>query len=310
MAKVEPVRKRKGMTLRMRATLAGLLFTAPWLVGITVFFLANIGQALWYSLNLVEIDRDAGGLMYTWVGMDNFHHVFREHGSFFREMFESVLQLIINVPLIIFFSLFMAIILNRKFVGRGMVRAIFFLPVILGSAAIANTIETSVALLHGGVSGLPPDVLREAQGFNAGAIIALLNTFQMPQQVVELVTDTIANLHGVIRSAGVQILIFLAALQSIPPSMYEVAQIEGATGYEIFWKITIPMVSPLILTNIVYTVVDTYANSDVVSTANDVFFYEQRFGVSAAMSVSSAALVCLTLFAICWVISRYVFYYD
>ena len=132
----------------------------------------------------------------------------------------------------------------------------------------------------------------------------------MPPQIVEFLVEAIANLHAVIRSAGVQILIFLAALQAIPPSMYEVAQIEGATGYEIFWKITIPMVSPLILTNIVYTVVDTYANAEVLETARSTFIHEFNTGASAAMSLSSAALVCLVLFSVCWVISRRVFYYD
>jgi len=304
-------RKRKGLTLKGRATLAGFLFISPWLIGITVFFLANIGQALWFSFNYVEIDREAGGLVYTWSGIENFHEIFRVHGYFMQQMFESVFILIINVPLVIFFSLFMAIILNRKFFGRGLVRAIFFLPVILASAAIADTIEISAGLIQGGgTAGLPPDVERELTGFNAAAIIALLSTFQIPTPVVEFITDTIANLHEVIRSAGVQILIFLAALQSIPPSMYEVAEIEGATGYETFWKVTIPMVSPLILTNIVYTVVDTYANSEVVETAHDVFFMQSRFGVSAAMSLSSALLVCLVLFSICYVISKRVFYYD
>ena len=307
MAKSKP--KRKGLTMRGREILFGYLFILPWLVGITVFFLYNIVQAGRFSLSRVDVVAGEG-MVLTGVGLDNFNHIFRVHGTFAREMFESVFQMFINVPLIIFFSLFMAIILNRQFIGRGAVRAIFFLPVIMASAAIAGTIEMSVAMMMGGVSSVPPDVMRAQQGFNAAVIIDLLNTLGMPTQVVGFVTDAIANIHSIIRSSGVQILIFLAALQSIPPSMYEVAQIEGATSYETFWKITIPMVSPLIITNVVYTVVDTYANAPVVATAHHTFLHEFNMGVSSAMSLSSAFLVCIVLFAVCWVISRFIFYQD
>ncbi|MCL2364151.1 MAG: sugar ABC transporter permease [Defluviitaleaceae bacterium] len=302
-------RKRKGFSLRRREMLSGLLFLSPWLIGITVFFLWNLIQAMRWSFNYVFIEAGVG-VQFRWLGLDNFNHIFRVHSTFMQEMFESILQIVISVPLIIFFSLFMAILLNRHFIGRGLVRAIFFLPVIMGSAAIANAIEITMGMLMGGMSHVPPEALREATGFNAAIIISLLNEFQVPPQVIGFLVDTIANLHEVIRSAGVQILIFLAALQSIPPSMYEVAQIEGATGYETFWKITLPMVSPLIVTNIVFTVIDMYANSETVETARITFFELQNFGASAAMSLSSALLVCVALFSICYIVSRHVFYYD
>jgi ABC-type sugar transport system permease subunit len=306
----EPKRKHKGLTLKQRELLSGFLFIFPWLVGITWFFLGNFGRSLLFSFSDVNIDREVGGLTTTWIGLGNYYNIFREHSGYMRTMFESVLELFASVPLIIFFSLFMAILLNRQFIGRGLVRAIFFLPVLMASSAIAGTIEVSVAMVQGGVTSLPPDAQMQTQGFNAAIIIALLDTFQMPARAVTMVTTAIGNLHAIIRSAGVQILIFLAALQSIPSSMYEVAQIEGATGYEIFWKITIPMVSPLILTNVVYTVVDNYASSAVVSMAHEAFFREQRYDISAAMSMAGALLTCLVLFVICWIISRYTFYYD
>jgi ABC-type sugar transport system permease subunit len=302
-------RTRKGLTLRGREIVSGYLFVFPWLIGISVFFLYNIVQAARYSLNQVTLI-SGEGIIFTFIGLDNFYHIFREHPTFMEEMFTSVLQMIISVPLVIFFALFMAIILNRKFMGRGFVRAVFFLPVIMGSAAIANTIEMTMGMMMGGISSISPEAMREATGFNAGMIIMLLDSFRVPPQVTDFLVETIANLHEVIRASGVQILIFLAALQSIPPSMYEVAQIEGATSYETFWKITMPMVSPLIITNVVYTVVDTYANSEVVDTAHETFFRLQNFGASAAMSLSTAILVCLVLFSVCYIISKRVFYYD
>jgi len=162
----------------------------------------------------------------------------------------------------------------------------------------------------GGVSSIPPDVMRTQTGFNAHAIAIMLVQFGMPSQIIGYIIEAIAMLHDIIRASGVQILIFLAALQAIPPSMYEVAQIEGATGYETFWKVTIPMVSPLILTNVVYTIVDGFAHSPVAVLAHSTAFSLQNKGAASAMSMSSSILMCLVLFAVGWIISKRVFYYN
>jgi len=304
------VKKKKGLTLRKREMVSGLLFISPWLVGVTFFFLYNLFQAARYSFNDIVIDRVYGGFTLHSVGLAHFRHIFMVHGSFERELFTSLGQMVISVPLIIFFSLMMAIILNRQFIGRGAVRAIFFLPVVMASPAIVGAIFQVLAALLGGVGGVPPEMMDAATGFNAMALAFMLVDLGVPVQIIEYIIDAIAMLHNTIRASGVQILIFLAALQAIPPSMYEVAQIEGATGYETFWKITIPMVSPLILTNVVYTIVDTYAESSVVQMALQEAFTNQNFGVASAMSIVSALLVCLVLLLVGWVISKFVFYYN
>jgi len=304
------VKRRKGMTLRRREMVSGLLFISPWLVGIVFFFLFNVFQAARYSFNDIEIDRVYGGFDLVPVGFDHFYFIFREHGTFFIQMWMSIVDMVIVVPLIIFFSLLMAIILNREFLARGAVRAIFFLPVVMATPAIVGTMQLVMAMMLGGVQSIPPEMAAQASGFNAQGIAIMLLQFGVPPQVITYIVQAIAMLHDTIRASGVQILIFLAALQAIPASMYEVAQIEGATGYEAFFKVTIPMVSPLILTNVVYTIVDTYAQSEVVATAQSTAFQQQNFGVSAAMSISSSLLACLVLLVVGWAISRYVFYYN
>ena len=302
--------KRRGLSLRGREIMLGFLFISPWLVGITFFFLLNVIQAGWFSFNTLHVTPGEGGFTLEFVGLQNYRFIFFEHGFFLREMVSSVGMMMLNVPLIIFFSLFMAIILNRAFMGRSLVRAIFFLPVIMATPAIAGTMELIVGMMMGGVSSVPPDVMRAQQGFDATSVAIMLSQFGIPVQISNYIIEAIAMLHDVIRASGVQILIFLAALQAIPPSLYEVAQIEGATGYEAFWKITIPMVSPLILTNVVYTIVDAFVQSDVVQTAHQTAFMHQNFGVGAAMSLSSSVLACLVLLFVGWVISKRVFYYN
>ncbi|MCL1884534.1 MAG: sugar ABC transporter permease [Defluviitaleaceae bacterium] len=301
--------KRKGLTLRRREIVSGLLFISPWLVGIVFFFLFNLIQSGWFSFNNLIV-AEYGGFTLEFVGMQNYRQILLEDGTFVREMFESVGLMLLNVPLIIFFSLFMAIILNRAFLGRGIVRAIFFLPVVMATPAITGTMELIISMMMGGVTSIPPEVMQEQTGFNAAAIGTLLTGFGMPTQIVDYIVEAIAMLHDTIRASGVQILIFLAALQAIPPSMYEVAQIEGATGYEAFWKITIPMVSPLILTNVVYTIVDTFVQSEVVQTAHETAFMDFNFGWGSAMTITSSLLACFVLLIVGWLISKYVFYYN
>ena len=298
------------ITMKRREMLTGLVFLSPWLFGITAIFLFNLFQAFRFSFYNLEIDATYGGFILHYVGLEHFHHILFVHGTFFRELMTSVLNMMVNVPLIIFFSLLMAVILNRQFMMRGAVRAIFFLPVVLATPGIVQTMQLMMAMMTGGISPIAEDVMRAQQGFSATFLIIILFDFGVPIQLIGYMMQAIAALHDVIRSSGVQILIFLAALQSIPSSMYEVAQIEGATGYETFWKVTIPMVSPLILTNVVYTIVDTYANSAVVRTAHHMAFINQNFGAGAAMHILSTLLTCTVLLLVGWSISRFVYYHN
>ncbi|MCL1988061.1 MAG: sugar ABC transporter permease [Firmicutes bacterium] len=301
---------KKWMTLQRRETVWGFLFISPWLVGITVFFLFNLFEAIIFSFNTIIVDPVAGGFTMDFVGLSNFRFILLEHGSYNQQLVESLTGMLVNVPLIIFFSLLMAVLLNRKFMGRGLVRAIFFLPVIMATTAIQSTLELTMGMMMGGVSSVPTEVMQAQMGFNANSIAMLVTSFGVPIQVAQYIIAAVSALHEIIRASGVQILIFLAALQAIPPSMYEVCQIEGATSYETFWKVTIPMVSPLILTNVVYTIVDTFAQSQVVQTAHNQAFVMQQFGVSAAMSLVSSLLACVLLLFVGWIISKRVFYYN
>ena len=301
------MKKKKNLSLKGREAFYGIMFISPWIIGIIVFFLYNLIGAFAFSLNTIDT---TAGLSFTWVGLRNFRVLLLEHGTFNRTLVDSMVLIFTQLPLIIFFSLFMAILLNRKFLGRGLVRAIFFLPVILATTAIQGPMNLVMQLMLGGVSALPPELMQQQQGFNAQIVIMTLASFNVPPQIIGFLVTAIAGLHDVIRASGVQIIIFLAALQAIPPSMYEVAQIEGATGYEIFWKITIPLVSPLILTNVVYTIVDRYAQSGIVNMAHSFAFTQQQFGLSSAMSVVSSAVILLLMGLLVWAISKRVFYYN
>ena len=308
MTNIKPEKKRFRLTMRRKEMLVGYMFILPLMIGLAVFFFPMLFMVVRYSFHDIYIPF---GERYQLIprGLDHFNNALFIHPTFVRVLTETVVNLFWNVPLIIFFSLFMAILLNRDFTGRIFVRALFFLPVVLAIPAIQNNIAMMTEMMTGGMA-THADMAEQFEGFNAFAIAGMLFSFGVPVNIVMFIIDAIARLHLVLRSAGVQMIIFLAALQAIPRSLYEVAQVEGATAYETFWKITMPMISPLILTNVVYTIIDNYIHSAPVTMATNLAFggAVRNFGLSSAFSLISALVITAIIFISTMIISRKVFY--
>ncbi|NLP17017.1 MAG: sugar ABC transporter permease [Clostridiales bacterium] len=304
------MRKRK-LSLSQKRTVNGYLFILPWLIGFIIFYIRSIILSAEFTLSELTVGA-VGGYELKFVGLENFIYAFREHGTFKQVLTTSVFDMIIDLPLIIFFSLFMAILLNRQFKGRTLVRMIFFLPVILNSSAISDALELSQQMMAGGISAGSSQMAAEATsaGVDVGYYIGLFTDLAMPETVLDYLVAAVSRINSIITASGVQIVIFLAALQSIPGSMYEVAKIEGATAYETFWKVTFPMVMPHIITNVVYTVIDGFADSQVVTLAYDTAFTDFNYGLSSVFSLVSTAVTCLILVLIVGYIQKRTFYYN
>jgi ABC-type sugar transport system permease subunit len=214
--------------------------------------------------------------------------------------------MVVNVPLIVIFSLFLAVLLNQKFVGRTAARAIFFLPVILAFGIILSLESTSLV-----------QAVNEANA--GGKVVNTLSSFELQDMmlnagvsegIVNYLSDAVNRIYQIVSQSGVQILIFLAGIQTISPQLYEAAKMEGATGYEAFWKITFPMVSPLILVNVVYTIVDSFSMNEMTDLIRDTGFKNFNFGLSSAMAWIYFLAVALILLLSTYTISKKVFYYD
>lgn len=306
------MKKHKRLTLLQKRMLTGYLFILPWFVGFAFFYIRSLvmtGQFAFSDLTIIP----TGGYSLEFSGLENLNYAFRVHGSFKQTLTTSVMNMLVDVPLIIFFSLFMAILLNKKFKGRFIFRAIFFLPVIMGSSAISNAMEMSQAMMSGGISSMSSEMQTAAGAgavMNINYFIDMFMNLGIPVKLLDYVTAAVSRINDIIEASGVQIIIFIAALQSIPGSMYEVAKIEGATGYETFWKVTFPMVMPHIITNVVYTIVDNFAESEVVDLAYKVAFTEMNYGLSSVFSLVSTIVTCIILVAICGYISKHTFYYN
>ncbi len=198
----------------------------------------------------------------------------------------------------------------QKFKGRTIVRAIFFLPVILNSDAIMAAVNSAAAMMGEGINSTSSEMASNSAGMGISYYISLFGDLMIPDEILEYVVGAVGRITDIISASGVQIVIFIAALQAVPSSLYEVAKMEGATAYETFWKVTFPMVMPHIITNIVYTVVDSFISSEVVNLAYTTAFTNFNYGLSSVFSLVSTVVTCSILAIVVGLIQRKAFYYT
>ena len=249
-------KKKKTSSFYRRQDRWALIMMIPWIIGVLFFFLKPLVEVCIYSLNDITLDLD--GLHQTWAGIKNYEYVLRTHATFYQDLITTFAQALPNTVLIIFFSLFAAVLLNGKFRFRGAARVLFFLPIVLATDVI-NIELSSVSM-----AALEADSTTTSLNGAMMIVNFLITSVGLPVEVISVMMSVIENVFETIKLSGVQILIFLAGLQSVSPSMYEVAKMEGATTYETFWKVTLPTVSPLVMTNVVYTLTDNLMRTDLI----------------------------------------------
>lgn len=307
-------KKKKRLSLMRKRMIAGYLFILPWLVGFVIIYVRSLLQTVEFSFNTLQMDAINGGYTLIPAGLENYRFAFLEHGSFKQTLTSSVMNMLVDVPLVTFFSLFMAMLLNKKFPGRAVVRAIFFLPVILGAGAVVDAMNMSAKMMQGGVTGQAAEMAAAdaaaSMAFNIDYLVSMFMNLGLPAKLLNYIISAVGRINDIISMSGVQIVIFIAALQSIPSSLYEVAKIEGATGYETFWKITFPMVMPHIITNVVYTIVDSFEDSQILKLANTTTFDQFNYGVGSVMTITSTVITCIILVAVVGFIQKKTFYYN
>lgn len=279
----------------------GYVFISLWLIGMVVFFLIPFIQSVIYSFSSMEIQ--PGNVILTFVGWDNYRQAFGGDPEFMPAFTSSLGQVIAQTPLINIFALFIAIILNQKFHGRLLARSIFFLPVIVSSGVVMNIINGD-ANLTTMMTGQ-----RASYMFESMSIQEILYDMGMNSVLTNYIVTTVNQIFNLSWQSGIQILIYLAGLQSISPSMYEVAKIDGATAWETFWKVTFPLIAPMILVNVVYTMIDVFINY-----SNPVFKLIQDtasrtdFAYASAMSIINFLVIFLLIGVVGGLISRRVYY--
>ena len=312
-ADAAPVKTKKVASLERRKARSGWLFILPFLIGFVVIYLPMIYESILFSFN--KINPGVGGSGYTleFVGWENYENALLVDPGFVQTLVKGLQQLAFDIPAIIIFSLFMAVMLNQNMAGRGVFRAIFFIPVILSTG-----IMESIAAMD-----ILGDYMGDSSGIDDGSgqstadqlvssmdLQRLFSSMKVGTEIVEYVTTAINNIYGIVNRSGVQMLIFLASLQSISPAIYESCKIDGATAWETFWKITFPMITPMILVNGVYTIIDSFTTESnaVMSYISKVYSQADGNVLSSAMAWIYFLIVIVIVAIIASVLSAFVFY--
>ena len=258
-------KKKKWLSLTRKKAMTGWIFVLPFIIGVLFLYGPIVIQSIRFTFSDIVIS--GGQITLNPVGFKNYIDIFNPTNpdkSFPVTLIDGVQDLILQIPAIVIFSLFMAIILNQKMAGRTVLRAIFFLPVIL-CTGIIDTIDSDSAMLEAlnGASGSIDDGTGQDTGImSAMDLQSLLGNIKLGTGLVDYVVGLVNSIFDIVSRSGVQMLIFLSGLQSISPAIYESCQIEGASAWETFWKITLPMISPMILVNFIYTIIDAFTSAD------------------------------------------------
>lgn len=314
-----------------RKSIWGVIFIIPLCIGFVYFFLIPLIYNIAYSFAWVENGDTLFDLKF--LGLDNYIFIFKEamypdadgvSKSFLEWVVTALIDLVTDIPIILIFSMIMAVVLNSNFKGRAAARAIFFIPVVFNSQAIDAAIS-AYSTLANIADNSTKDLFEQMFNFKD-----FLTSAKLPATFVNFLGTASDKIYDIISYSGVQILIFLSAIQSVPRHLYEAAKMEGATQYEMFWKITFPMITPMLLAATVYTVVDSFMRSPILGIMDkykdgltevtdttlgigvevDGIIKLTDYGINSAMSVMFTIVVALVMAIIVKILSKVVFYYD
>ncbi len=305
-------RRKRSASLEKRKARGGWIFVMPFIIGFILIYLPIIFDSIYLTFTEEVVNQATAETINKWIGIENYRNALFVDDEFVQTLITGLQNMAFDIPMILMFSLFMAVLLNQKMVGRAAFRAIFFIPVILSTGLMevieaGNIIGDNMESTEGMENGMEESAT--SQIVSTMDIQQLFGQMAVGQELVEYVAVAINNIYNIVNRSGVQMLIFLSGLQSISPAIYESVQIDGASAWETFWKITFPMISPMILVNAVYTVIDSFTtNSNVVMKYITNYRNTESALVASAMSWIYFAIVIAIIAIVAIAFSSFVFY--
>lgn len=294
------------LSLKQRRSLKGYLFFLPLLFGLVFFFIIPIVKSFLFSVS--DVTSGATGYKMTLTGFSAYYQALKVHTSYRQTVVSAALSVLTTTPLIIIFSFFMASVLNQQFKGKTFFRVVMFLPVIL---TVMNSQTNALENSMGSYSSY-----KSASGTAAASFTTQITEWLIGAGINEDFANSLTGLadsvYSVISLSAIQILVLLIGMQAVSPSLYEAAKVEGATSWECFWKITFPMVSPMIMTCVVYTVIDSFTSNDnaVMSLISETAFTKLQFSLASAMGWIYFALIGLLLGVVAFLFSKFLYRYE
>lgn len=282
------MKRKKHLGIDRLKSSYGRRFVLIWEIGILIFVIVPILQTLRYAVS--EVWAGDSGLEMSFIGLENFKNAINVDTFFLDYMNFSLATLLYSVPSILVISLVIAIILNRQFAGRTFFRTMYFLPVIIATGVVMELIMRCTSPSLDGSAGVDPNQKNDM--INVAEIMSWLN---LSGGFVTYFQKAINGIFSLVWSSGIQIVLFIAGMQSIPDTLYEVSKVEGATKWEEFWFITLPMLSNVIVLVIVFTIVEL-----VNDKTNKVMSY--IYSLMSALRYSDSSAMLWIYFAITGVI--------
>lgn len=262
--------------LAARRNRYGYVFIVPWIIGFILFFLIPLGQSIYYSF--CKVSPSDTGFVFRFVQWDNYIYALQQDANYKENLGKAIVSFLYSLPLTVILSLVLAVILNQKFRGRLLARAVFFLPVIIATGVVLEIFNTDIMA----------EQLRDGStSYILGGIDfkLILMRMDLPETLVDPIIKYIEEIFNLVWGCGVQTILFIAGLQSVPDHLYEVSKVEGSTGWEDFWFITLPMLSNILILVIVYTIIDLFTKNDnpVMKQVYSFMQGSQNYDQSSAM---------------------------
>ena len=296
--------KNKRPSLEAKRVKVGYLFTLPFIIGAAVAIVYPIIVSVIYSF--ADITANASGYSIKFVGLGNYNNIFNIDPTFKRILLNTLKSTALNVPVVIIFSFFLASVLNTEFKGRGMARTVLFLPMILNSNLVKSILSADA------VMGSVTEKSSADTAQISGAFEGFLSKLDIGTGVTDLLVSSVDNITNILAMSVIPIIIMLAGLQSVSKSVYEASYVEGATKWEVFWKISLPIVSPMILVSVIYCIIDSFTSVDnaVIEKVKAVSFTSLEFGLGSAMAWSYLLIVLAIVAFVYLAVNRFVSYSD
>jgi len=301
--------KNATLTLSGRKALTGFLFALPCIFGLSIFFLYPLLNSLYLSFCNINTELEP-----VWIGLEKYRIATTVEITFNQQLVTSLREMSQQVPIIVMFSFFAATLLNQKFHGNKVARVIFLMPIIMASYTIMNldAWDPFQTGMRNANYRQIESVSNAMQNFNLRDFLTLYSG--LPDQLIGIVNGAVSGVYGLVRMSGIQTLVLFTALQSVSPSLFEAADVEGATGWEKFWLITFPMISPMLILCVIYSIIDSFTafNNWILLYIQRVAFQAPHYdlGLSAAMSWIYFAIIVTIIGLVMLLLSKRVFYYD
>lgn len=276
----------------------GLRFISPWIIGLVLFFIVPIAQSIYYSF--CELSMGENGIISKFIGIANYNEIINTDAKYLNILSDSIVEILYSLPVIFIISLILAMLLNQQFPGRTFFRALYFLPVVIASGVV-------ITILFEVNTGEVTDVgMDESISSNMIDFTEIIKRLGLPTQISKYLTSTLSNMFELVWNSGIQIILFISGMQSIPDMLYEVAKVEGCTKWEEFWFITLPMLSKVSLLVIVFTIVEL-----LISQQNGMMTYINQklsnfqYGVGSAMAWFYFIIVGIVLGTVMFLLDRF-----